>query len=342
MVFFTKSGYKNMSREKIEISDANYPAELWEQIGARLDDNSYLSFTLSCRFFSQLNQSQRNKPRLERLLSYVAAGQQDKLTIILKKHPEFLLQKGMLTDDSGRHFPAISIFQYAVWAWDTKYMAGMIIDCIPDNEHGEKIKFALLQQLEELENEGLVYHLDGPRHCEPHFNLESIKEKLSIYIDQYFNHQNINNHPIQNALNQAAQDESHKEKWLELGKVQKYLPVYIRHEYCRLDSDEPSLKTFPRTLVVKTMDDQTCMNWDSRLNELGETFAIFKSPEKGRGAYAWKGFDDYGRGLAIDNLEEINLIHTTRKNDLILLKDKLQARDERELANDSASSSISA
>ena len=333
-----------MSREKKEVVDADYsntpndcPTELWEQIGAKLDEKSYLSFALSCRFFSKLDQVARNPLRLERLLNYVAAGQQDELARILKKHPEFLLLKGALTDSSGRNFPAISIFQYALWAWDTKYMAGMIIDCIPENQLGDKINLALLQQLEELEKEGLVYHFDGVRHCESHFNLECVKEKLSIYITEYFNHQNLNvlQEPniraalAQNALAQAAQDASHKEKWLELGKAQKPLPAYLRQEYCRPKGDE-----FLRTLTVKMMDGTPDCTWDNTLNNLGETFAIFKSPFGG--AHGWKGFDDFGYGLASENLDEINLIHTARKDDFIGLKNKLQTRDEREFANDDA------
>ena len=82
---------------------------------------------------------------------------------ILKQHPEDLLVYRPLRDISGAEF-SITLFQHAIWTKDVRYMANMILDCLPKNEQGEKIRVEMVRQSEEQMNKGAMYQLNGKQH----------------------------------------------------------------------------------------------------------------------------------------------------------------------------------
>lgn len=116
----------------------------------------------------------------------VASGNQKKAQEMLKKYPGLLLERGTVTDYSGRTFKRITGFEYALWALDVRYMCPMMLDCLPQNEEGEKIRSGLLKQYEHLEQEGLTYTFDGnTRSNEKHYDISPLTSALKTYVDNY-------------------------------------------------------------------------------------------------------------------------------------------------------------
>ena len=132
---------------------------------------------------------------------------------LLKQSPEFLLERGDITDCGGRTFQNITAFEYALWAKDFK-MLEMMVYCIPNTLDGDEIRAALLKQYNQVkasieDGGGLTYTLtynrpnldtDGipiknaagnwettsvtERHTENHFDLTRL---ITAYQDYYTN-----------------------------------------------------------------------------------------------------------------------------------------------------------
>ncbi|WED43801.1 hypothetical protein [Legionella cardiaca] len=108
------------------------------------------------------------------------------MSAILKKHPKDLLVKAPLRDVSGRVFNSISVFQHAIWEKDVRYMAVMMLDCLPQNGQGEQIRLKLLDQCNEVIDKGVMYQLKGVWHeNERHFNIEPLITALSDYKKKF-------------------------------------------------------------------------------------------------------------------------------------------------------------
>ena len=80
-------------------------------------------------------------------------GEQDKVEIILKLYPEFFLTYAPIKDISGvlpvidiENSKGITVFQHAIWAGDVRFMCNMMLDCLPKNAFGEKLRIELLRQ----------------------------------------------------------------------------------------------------------------------------------------------------------------------------------------------------
>jgi hypothetical protein len=88
------------------------------------------------------------RPDLRRdvLFTLAGLGAQDEMQAILQEHPEDLLVSRELTDISGAYFPSISLFQHCLWTKDVRYMANMMLDCLPKTVEGEAIRLALVEQ----------------------------------------------------------------------------------------------------------------------------------------------------------------------------------------------------
>ncbi|MCL9683982.1 hypothetical protein MJ258_10645 [Legionella sp. EUR-108] len=89
--------------------------------------------------------------RIQVLFTLAGLGAQDEIEVILKEHPEDLLVKAPLRDISGRVFDC-SLFQHALWTLDVRYMANMMLDCLPDTAKGEAIRGELVNQYKEWES----------------------------------------------------------------------------------------------------------------------------------------------------------------------------------------------
>ncbi|HDV5711241.1 TPA: hypothetical protein RJD49_002982, partial [Legionella pneumophila] len=159
--------------------------------------------------------------RIEVLFTLAGLGAQEEMKAILIKHPEDLLVSHRLRDISGAEFPSITLLQHAIWTKDVRYMANMFLDCLPQNEQGEKIRVALEQQFKEHMDKGVVYQLKGVEHKERHFNLQLLINELKIYAENY----------------QKWTEKEREWHWCtKIGGEQQRVPAIIRHHYC--DPDE--------------------------------------------------------------------------------------------------------
>ncbi|MCL9683667.1 hypothetical protein [Legionella maioricensis] len=185
---------------------------------------------------------------------------------ILKDHPEDLLVSRRLRDISGAEFNSITLLQHAMWAKDVRYMANMMLDCLPKNEQGEQIRLELVRQYEELMAKGLVYKLKGEWHeNERHFNLQSLKTALNTYVT---NHNNWS-------------EEQRREHWCTVvGLVQTLIPAHIRHHYCDpeeafWDNTNFAKPKLTRLLGVYSWDSTELQLWSESLVGLGSSFGIY-------------------------------------------------------------------
>jgi hypothetical protein len=69
---------------------------------------------------------------VRKFLYYLVRGNHDVIQEMLLNDPWLLLQRGNVTDCSGRTFENISGFEYALWALD-KHMWALMLDCLPIN-----------------------------------------------------------------------------------------------------------------------------------------------------------------------------------------------------------------
>lgn len=230
------------------------PSEIIVKIGKNMPKEGQDNFVqMSNDFYSMFRQPQL---LVTKLLEYVAFGNQDKVEQLLKIHPELLLERGTVTDYSGRTFKNITAFEYALWALDVRYMAPMMIRCLPKNEDGEKIREALLHQFNSLEENGISYTLDGKTHTEKHFDFKPLQEALKTYGTNY-NHWNAN------------QRETY---WCKVvGGAQRLLPSHVAQHYCDPETPFYPLPTFDKENFLRTF---IFYNWST--NQYDTWFPLSK------------------------------------------------------------------
>jgi hypothetical protein len=152
------------------------------------------------------------------LLNQAGQGNEEEVLKITRTNPELLKQSGNFTDMAGYEFTNISFMKYVAWAWDVRYMAGKVIQSLPDDEQGMEIKKALVEQLAQLKNEGATYNFKGKLITgERRFDIEPL---LAAILTFYNNASN---------WTQTRQDEYCN---TIIGMLQNHLPAYIRQEYC--------------------------------------------------------------------------------------------------------------
>lgn len=98
------------------------------------------------------------------LLLHVVRGEEDLVKKVLDKNPALALEKGSVTDYSGRRFSQISPLQYALWAYD-RHMWRLILNYLPKAE--------AKQQLLDLE-------INGTEHGK-HYNFQEIVDAIEAY-----------------------------------------------------------------------------------------------------------------------------------------------------------------
>ncbi|ASQ47397.1 hypothetical protein [Legionella clemsonensis] len=215
--------------------------------------------------------------RVQVLFTLAGLAAQDEMETILKQHPEDLLVKAPLRDISGRVFESISIFQHAIWAKDVRYMAKMMLNCLPQNPQGEQIRLKLLEQYKELRDKGVVYQLKGVRHeNERHFSLDSLIEVLCNYKKEFYN----------------LRYNERQTYWSTIiGSPQALTPAHIRHHYCDSQNlfsktssiEAPQLK---RSLELHNFELNKRQLWTENLVELGKTLGICSMTYGSAPAYA--------------------------------------------------------
>lgn len=217
----------------------------------QLPDEMLLSITDFCtekekqalaNYSLRMNGLFSQPPALNTLMNCVAEGEQAKAQEILKNFPILLVQVSSVKDSSGRLFHT-SPFLLAVWNLDTRYMAQMMIESIPDNEKGNLIKSVLLKQLTFLEQNGLTYLYNHHNQTEKHFDFKPLIQAMDSYIRHY------------NQWDGSTRDQA----WWDIGIHQSHLPAHVIQQLCEQNAsgviiDNPSLTKASLSRCMKVFD----------------------------------------------------------------------------------------
>ena len=207
------------------------------------------------------------------LFRLVGFGEQDKVEIILKLYPEFFLTYAPIKDISGvlpvidiENCKGITVFQHAIWAGDVRFMCNMMLDCLPKNAFGEKLRIELLRQCNELMDKGVVYVVDGKVHREKQFSLQALIIALQSFVENFGN---------------RSWDERDFHWCTDVGLPQNLLTAIARHHYCNPEEsfwNKPNFheqKKLIRSIdIVNYAEGGKKQLWDDSLVGLGSKFAI--------------------------------------------------------------------
>ncbi|KTD19290.1 SidC homolog [Legionella lansingensis] len=285
------------------------PNELIATIGTHVDGNKRQleysnNFVLTNSLFYNTYQQERLRYQRERLkpilIEAVTAGDQDKAQKILQRYPELLLTRGIIKDQSKRIFKNISVWEYTLWALDVRYMAPMMLNCLPHNEQGEAIRLELVKQFDEVETKGVTYELEGVVYHEKHYDFAIIE-----------------------ALKDYAVNETEKCWCTKVGQAQRLVPAHVAQHYCDLEESfypTPTFKKeeFTRTLNFQLNHHEINQKWETWFSSsgLGINFAILR-------AYYHYAISFKMAFVAYD-LAAMTTLRDVRIEDLALLKQQLQ------------------
>ena len=171
---------------------------------------------LFSKFLECIAYGQQNK--VEQLLKHVLKGKPKKIQTALQ-------YRGKFTDYSGRTFMACTAYEYAYWAKDT-HMCRML-ECHMDGE----TKAYMLERINKIESidaateepTGLFYSQGAVEHHTTHFNFTLLISALQRYVDGYDNWLRTNSW------------DAMKDAWMEVGLLQRDIPVHVLNEYCHPD-----------------------------------------------------------------------------------------------------------
>lgn len=162
-------------------------------------------------------------------LDDVAKGRQDEaealLTAATPANTQTLLRTpGAFTDYSGRTFNCTA-YEYVYWAKDT-HMCRML-----ERHMDDETKVELLARINVIEGidtapgqpMGLVYSQRGTEHRSAHFDLTQLVDALQRYVDGFDNWASTENWDAMKAA------------WMEVGILQRDMPVHVLNEYCHPD-----------------------------------------------------------------------------------------------------------
>lgn len=246
--------------------------------------------------------------QINQLLWYVVSGNQIKAYEILKQNPKLLLERGSIIDMSGRHFNSITPFELVLWNMDVRYMAGMMLNCIPENEDGNEINKKLLLQYNNVEEKGVNFTLNGKQCNEKHFSYQPLIDKLRTYVTNFY----------------SWDYNKRVDFWCkEVGKEQFMLTVEGRNQYCHLTRSfypKPDFKEehLERNLTFYNYLKNKEQVWDSGLIGLGTDFGILRWC-CGRGL----GNEDMAV-LVDDDFAAISRLCEVRTKDHAALKERLE------------------
>ena len=256
------------------------------------------------------------------LFRLVGFGEQDKVEIILKLYPEFFLTYAPIKDISGvlpvidiENCKGITVFQHAIWAGDVRFMCNMMLDCLPKNADGEKLRIELLRQCNELMDKGVVYVVDGKVHREKQFSLQALIIALQSFVENFGN---------------RSWDERDFHWCTDVGLPQNLLPAIARHHYSNPEEsflDKPNFREQKKLIrsieIVNFAEGGKNQLWDDSLIGLGSKFAIAGRGARGATAAAVRG-GWVGQAL-VDLAALTALCEVGTKIDLPALMQRLQS-----------------
>lgn len=247
------------------------PAELMLLITQNFSTNSteQRALRLTNKQLHTFFQPKKLQDILTQLLWNVVAGEQSAVRDMLRSCPNLLLIRGAVTDYSGRTFTNITVFEYAVWALDVRYMCPMMLDIIPQDKSGEVIRKGLLQQFKNMMRSGLTYTLNGRTYNEKHYDFSLLINAYKNYISKL-----TSNYPFSSA-----------EYWIRvIGSLQFETVAHVAQHYC--DKKVPfhtipnfDANNFNRTLTYYDCETKAIKTWWTRgvafpNQELGTKYAI--------------------------------------------------------------------
>ncbi len=214
---FFSQGARQVPLIKTQVIPPSFPTDLLvHTLGEFLDTSDMAQLAATNKFYNTLFQP---RLRVTQLLVHVVRGQQDEADALLKNHPQLLLERGDVTDCSGRLFKKISAYEYAYWALDT-YMCRMLEKHIMALEPSsrEKTKAIMLERIDKIEKDKLSYRQAGITKSSRHFSFEPCKNTLEEYstLDQF----------------DMETDDRKVGLWRQLGTEQLDFPVHVANEYC--------------------------------------------------------------------------------------------------------------
>ncbi len=307
-----------------------------------------------------LDIAHRNKKITLKLLQAVANGMESREVNVdpkpkdlfakdlLRRSPEFLLEKGIFTDWGGRTFigrrteehpdgEGITAFQYALWAKDFK-MIEMMLKCIPVGEEGDAIRTELLRQYEQVtipryQGGGLTYTHTYER---PKVDAAGIPIKdasgnwdcETVTEERWGNHFDIT--PLLNAYKDydihfdARTWPQRDAYWIKvIGTQQRLLPINILQRYCDPDIPFDPLPAFTGAFKRTTQYYNYLHSaFESLLSSsLSSDFSLLRG-RCGRG-----GGGDRGGGIIFD-LTAIRRIDEVSTNEIEKIKQLLAAPGE--------------
>lgn len=231
-----------------------------------------------------------------KLVECSVGANQEQMQRLLTLHPALAAKKHRFTDWSGRTFNC-SVFEYAFWSKDLKYMCPMMLDCLPINEESEAIRIELKEQAQAILDNGLSYQLNGQHYQDKLFSLEPLKQVLKTYIDNYDDWT-------------GAECKDH---WCtKVGQVQLLLPAYIRQHYCDPEESFYDKPTFTKAQFKRSLEFINWVKkgitevWAGALIGLGLNFAISGAIAGGCGAanapWPLRGAADFAAITALDKM----------------------------------------
>lgn len=160
--------------------------------------------------------------RLNALLRAVVSGYEEQVVGIVRNHPQLVLHRAQITDNSGRTFKKASAGELVWWYGDIERMANAMLDALMQLPKLEAIKILTgwLEQLQENEkNNGLTYTFPGnPELFQSlKFDITPLLNELQEYISVF------------DAISWDERDTFWR---FRIGSAQFLLPaIYINH-YC--------------------------------------------------------------------------------------------------------------
>lgn len=253
-------------QKKIEFFD-RLPSGVKEQATKNLSALDLVSLTKISKKSYSLFQPQLAVPKL---LRHVVCGEHDEVVKMLTQDINLLFKRGQVTDCSGRIFAQISAFEYALWAWDEPMWA-MMLQRIPKDAQGEKIRTLLGSQFNKVDTLGITYRHDGVTITEKNFNFNTLIKELATQI---------------HLLTASGKREwsSIDKQWIEgVGGAQKLLPMHVVAEYCSNESFDQvpqfSLQPNPSKHFRHWLNNKAEL-WFDADSKLAIDFALHKGDRK--------------------------------------------------------------
>ncbi len=195
-----------------------------------------LWFSQADRYFPKVDTNDLN-----RFLTLVAEGEQDKAEAMLKINPTLALVPGEITDLSKRTFTGITGFQYAVWALDW-HMWTMIRKYLPDE--------AAVVQAQGFETGSWVgtenpvsENFSGSNYGGHGVNARRVLGNLISAYEWTIN-----------SCTSKEEQARREDPWVTgVGRMQQLLPAHVVQEYCNSTLKSPNLKNeavLPRSRTV--------------------------------------------------------------------------------------------